>query len=133
MFFAVLRSIRNRSESATKATPHSVRMNLLSDVQLLDDSSVSLDVCLLEVTEKISSVTYHLKKTATAVEVLVVVLEVRVEVVDAVCEERDLNLGRTCVAFVSSIFLNNSLLYVFLHDVFTFLKFIICVSSDVGG
>jgi hypothetical protein len=34
---------------------------------------------------------------------------------------------------VSSILLNNSLLYVFLHDVFTFLNFIICVSSDVGG
>ena len=108
-------------------------MNLLSDVQLLDDSTVSLDVNLLEVTEEVSSVTYHLKKTTTAVEVLVVVLEVCVEVVDAVCEKRDLNLGRTCVAFVSSIFLNDSLLYVFLHDVFTFLKIIICVSSDVGG
>ena len=93
-------------------------MNLLSDVQLLDDSTVSLDVDLLEVAEKISSVTYHLKKTATAVEVLVVVLEVRVEVVDAVCEERDLNLGRACVALVSSVLLNNCLLFVFHHDLF---------------
>ena len=107
-------------------------MNLLSDVQLLDDSSVSLDIGLLEVAKKVSSVTNHLKKSATAVEVLVVVLEVCVEVVDAVCENSDLNLGRACVAFVSSIFLNNSLLYVFLHDFFTFLIFI-CVSSDVGG
>ena len=97
-------------------------MNLLSDVQLLDDSSVSLDVCLLEVAKKVSSVTNHLKKAATAVEVLVVVLEVRVEVVDAVCEKRDLNLGRACVAFVCCVLLNKSLLYVFLHDVFTFLK-----------
>ena len=93
-------------------------MNLLSDVQFLDDSTVSLDVNLLEVTEKVSSVTDHLKKTATAVEVLVVVLEVCVEVVDAVCEKRDLNLGRTCVTFVSLVLFNNCLLYVFLHDVF---------------
>ena len=97
-------------------------MNLLSDVQLLDDSSVSLDISLLEVAKKVSSVTNHLKKAATAVEVLVVVLEVRVEVVDAVCEKRDLNLGRACVAFVCCVLLNKSLLYVFLHDVFTFLN-----------
>ena len=109
-------------------------MNLLSDVQLLDDSTVSLDVNLLEVAEKVSSVTYHLKKTTTAVEVLVVVLEVCVEVVDAVCENRDLYLRRACVAFVSSILLNNCLLYVLLHDVFTFLNIkFICVSSDIGG
>ena len=110
-------------------------MNLLSDVQLLDDSTVSLDVNLLEVTEEVSSVTYHLKKTTTAVEVLVVVLEVCVEVVDAVCEERDLNLRRTCVAFVCCVLLDKSLLYVLLHDVFTFLniKYFICVSSDIGG
>ena len=110
-------------------------MNLLSDVQLLDDSSVSLDVCLLEVAKKVSSVTNHLKKAATAVEVLVVVLEVCVEVVDAVCEKRDLNLGRTCVAFVCCVLLDKSLLYVLLHDVFTFLniKYFICVSSDIGG
>ena len=97
-------------------------MNLLSDVQLLDDSTVSLDVNLLEVTEEVSSVTYHLKKTTTAVEVLVVVLEVCVEVVDAVCEKRDLNLGRACVAFVCCVLLDKSLLYVLLHDVFTFLN-----------
>ena len=109
-------------------------MNLLSDVQLLDDSTVSLDISLLEVAKKVSSVTNHLKKTTTAVEVLVVVLEVCVEVVDAVCENSDLNLGRTCVAFVSSVLLNNSLLNVLLHDVFTFLNIkFICVSSDIGG
>ena len=107
-------------------------MNLLSDVQLLDDSTVSLDVDLLEVAEKISSVTYHFKKTAAAVEVLVVLLEVRVEVVDAVCEDSDLNLGRACVAFVSLVLIDNSLFYFFLHDLFTFQNFI-CVSSDSGG
>ena len=63
---------------------------------------------------------YHLEKSTTAVVVLVVVLEVRVEAVDAVCEDRDLNLGRACIAFVSLVLVNNCLFYVFLHGCFTF-------------
>ena len=95
-------------------------MKLLSDVKLLDDRTVTLDVNLCEVAEKVSSVTYHLEKATTAVVVLVVVLEVCVEAVDAVCEKRDLNLGRACVAFVSLVLVNDCLFYVFLHGFFTF-------------
>ena len=40
---------------------------LLSETKLLNDSSVSLDVYLLEVVEEVSSVTYHLEETAAAV------------------------------------------------------------------
>ena len=63
---------------------------------------------------------YHLEKSTTAVVVLVVVLEVRVEAVDAVCEDRDLYLGRACVTFVGLVLVNNCLFYVFLHGFFTF-------------
>ena len=100
-------------------------MKLLSDIKLSDDRAVTLDICLLEVVEKVSSVTYHLKKTAAAVMVLVVSLEVLVKSVDSVCKNRDLYLGRTCVALVCSISFNNCLLFCLKHDVFTFLKIII--------
>lgn len=95
-------------------------MKLLSDVQLLDDRTVTLDIYLCEIVEEASSVSYHLEKATAAVVVLVVVFEVRVEAVDAVCEDRDLYLGRTCVAFVGLVLVNNCLFYVFLHGFFTF-------------
>ena len=99
--------------------PPSLLQFLLSDVQLLDDCAVTLNVYLLEVAEKISSVTDHFEKAATAVMVLVVGLEVLGEGVDAIGKDRDLNLGRTCVALVGLVLVNNGLLYVFLdHDVF---------------
>ena len=52
--------------------------------------------------------------------VLVVVLKVCVEVVDSVCENRDLYLRRAGVAFMSLELFNNCLFYVFLHGLFTF-------------
>ena len=93
-------------------------LQLLSDAELFDDCAVTLNIHLHQVVQKVSSVTDHLEKAATAVEVLVVVLEVCVEVVDAVCEKRDLYLRRACVALTSLVLFNNCLLYVFLHDVF---------------
>ena len=80
---------------------------LLTQAELLNDSTVSFDVFLLKVCKKVSSVTYHLKKTAAAVVILVVSLEVLVERVDSVCENRDLYLGRTCVSLVCSVSFNN--------------------------
>ena len=108
-------------------------MNLLSDVQLLDDSTVSLDIDLLEVAEKISSVTNHLKKAATAVEVLVVVLEVCVEVVDTVCENSDLNLRRACVAFMDSVVRDDLLLNVFLKHGFHLINIIFRQTEQTAG
>ena len=97
---------------------------LLSDAKLLDDSAVSFDINSLEIAKKVSSVTYHFKKTATAVMVVVVVLKMLVEAVDSVCENSDLHFRRTCVAFVSSVLSNYSLLFFLQHDFFTFLKII---------
>jgi hypothetical protein len=39
--------------------------------------------------------------------VVVVLLEVLCESIDAVCEKSDLNLGGTCVAFLDGILFNN--------------------------
>ena len=76
---------------------------LLSKTELFNDSSVSLDVNLLKVVKKISSVTNHLEEAATAVVILVVALEVLGEVSNSVSKNCDLNLGRTCVALVNGI------------------------------
>ena len=93
-------------------------MKLLSDVQLSNDRTVALDICLLEVVEKVSSVTYHLKKTTAAMVILVVNLEVLVERIDSVSKNSNLYLGRTCVTLVGSISFNNCLLFCLKHSFF---------------
>lgn len=52
------------------------RYFLLSQTKSRYDCTISLDVHLFEIVEKISSVTDHHKKTATAVMILGVILEV---------------------------------------------------------
>ncbi len=105
---------KKRSDRDRYATPFLIQL-LLSQTELFNDSSVSFDVYLLEVVEKVSSVTYHLEEAATAVVVLVVVLEVLGEVSYSVSKDSDLNLGRTCVALVGSVLLNNCLLFCCCH------------------
>ena len=103
---------------------------LLSEVKLVDDRAVTLDISLLKVAKKVSSVTNHLEKSATAVMVLVIGLEMLGQIVDSVSKKRDLNLRRTGIALVSSILLNNSLLFVFHHDFSPFCN--ICIILAVN-
>ena len=90
-------------------------LRLLSQVELSDDRTVTLDVVLLQVAQKVSSVTNHLLQTSAAVEILGICLEVLGQVCDSGAQDRDLNLGRTGVALVDGIGLDNLLLFVFLH------------------
>ena len=90
-------------------------LKLLSKTELLYDRTVALDVGLLKVTEKVSSVTNHLLQAATAVMVLVIALKVLGEVLDSVGKKCYLYLGRTCVTLVGCVLLNNCLLFVFQH------------------
>ncbi len=95
---------------------HSVSQQLLlSETELFNDSSVSCDIDLLEVVEKVSSVTYHLEKTATAVVVLMVALKVLCEVSYSVSKDSDLYLGRACVTLMSSVLFDNCLLFLCCH------------------
>ena len=101
---------------------------LLSQAELADDRAVTLDVVLLQVVQQTSSVTNHLLQTAAAVEILLVSLEVLGQVSDAVGQDSNLYFGRTCVALVSSILLDDVEFYFFLHGFFTFQKIFIYVS-----
>ena len=76
---------------------------LLSEAELLDNSSVSLNILLSEVVEKLLSVTNHLGKTSLRVEVLRILLHVLGEAVDSIGKDSDLNLGRTCVLLVDFV------------------------------
>ncbi len=93
-------------------------LTLLSEVQLLDDCTIAVDVNLLQITEEITSVTDHLQKTAAAVVVLHVGLQVLGQVVDAVGQNSDLNFGGTGVTLVDGILGNDCLLFSVGHGSF---------------
>ena len=93
-------------------------MALSSQTELANDGTVTLNIVVLQIVEEVSSVTDHLLQTAAAVEVLLVGLQVRGPVVDAGSQNGNLNFGRTRVALVGGIGLNESELFVFLHGCF---------------
>ena len=105
---------------------------LLSQSELTDDCTVTLNVNLLEVVEQVSSVTDHLLQTAAAVEVLLVGLQVLGQVVDTGSQNGNLYFGRTGVSFVGCVLLDQSEFCVFLHGFFTFL-FLFAFHSAIGG
>ena len=90
-------------------------LKLLSQAELLNDSTVSLNVNLLEVAKEVTSVTNHLQKTSAAVVVMCVLLQMLVQVVDTACEKSNLYLRRTCVTLVYCILCNNFVLVHFFH------------------
>ena len=66
---------------------------LLADAELGDDVAITLDVLLLEVVEETTTTTNEHQKTTTAVVVILVGFEVLGQDVDALGEERNLDLG----------------------------------------
>ena len=99
--------------------------NLLTDTQLGDQGTIALDVLLHEVVEQAAALTDHLVQAAAGVVVLRVLLEVLGELVDALGENGDLDLGRTGVAGMGCVLLNDSSLFFFAHHscVSTFQKY----------
>ncbi len=102
----------------TALLSHSRISLLLSQSELANDRTVTLNVRVLEIIEQVSSVTDHLLKTATAMEILLVSLEVGGQIVDAGSQNCDLNFGRTGISFVGCVLLDQAELFVFLHGIF---------------
>ena len=123
--------IRVRSEESEKSHSSLRTILLLSQTKLCYDSTVALDINLLEIAEKVLSVTDHLLKTAAAVCVVVVLLEVLGKVLDSVGQKCDLNLGRTCVALVSLVLIDDLKFDFCVHVFFTFL--FIALNQGFGG
>ena len=86
---------------------------LLADTEACDNGTIALDVCLDEVIEQTLSLTDHLQKAASGVVVVLVLLEMLGKVVDSLGENSDLDFGRTCVALVESVLLDNGFFFCF--------------------
>jgi len=121
-----------QGSEAYQGTPTPFLLTLLSDVQLLDDCTIAVDINLLQITEEVTSVTNHLQKTAAAVVVLHVGLQVLGQAVDAVGQNSDLNLRGTCVTLVDGILGNDCLLFGVCHGFFTFQIYLAWTQKWVG-
>ena len=84
---------------------------LLSQAQSLNYGSVSFDILLSQVIQKLLSVTNHLGVSSLRMEILGVLLHVLGELIDSGCKNRNLNLGRTCVLLIDLILLNEGCLF----------------------
>lgn len=93
--------------------PSALNTELLTKTELFYDSTISVDILLLKVSKKVTSVTNHFKKTSSGVVIVLVGLEVSGKIVDSLCENSNLNLRRSGVVFVSSVSLNNGCFFFF--------------------
>src|SRR5699024_1728582 len=69
-----------------------VFLSLFSQTKFLDQSTISLDIFLSQVSKKTSSLSYHLQKTSSGVMILWICLEMICQIVDSSCQDRNLNL-----------------------------------------
>ena len=69
-FLQIIMPRRQYFTTATQQLRFRISGNLSSETELFDDSAVTFDIVVLEVAEKVASVTYHLVKTAAEVMVL---------------------------------------------------------------
>ena len=78
-------------------------IRLFPDVKSSDDSPVTLDIGGLEIVQKSAPLTDHLEQAAAGMIVLLVLLKMSGEVIDALSEESDLNLGRAGVTLMQGM------------------------------
>lgn len=96
---------------------------LLTDSELFDDGTVSFNIVFLQISQKISSVTYHFKKATVRMAILRVNLKVSVKLIDSGGEKSYLHLRRTGVSLMNGIVGNNLLLLIFCHFFHSFYIF----------
>ncbi len=75
----------------------------MTESQLRDDFTVSLNVRTLHVFQKASTAANHLEKAAAAVVILLVRVEMRPKVVDTRCENPNLDGGAPDVAVMELV------------------------------
>ncbi len=116
----------------TKPRPGDVS-DLLTESEFRYDCTITLNVLLLEIVEKVAALTDHLEKTTTAVIVLVVNLKMLCELRDALCKNSDLYLRRTGIGIVEAVICDNlCLLFLKNHCFFTFLYIFPCIEVSGG-
>lgn len=103
----------------------SAKFRLATKSEALNERAVTRDVDVGEVSEKTATLADKEKKSATRVVVVLVLLEVLGQVLDARSEQRNLNLRGSSVTGVRCIFFDDRLLDVCFesHVVIPFLVF----------
>ena len=79
----------------------------MTESQIREDLTVSLYVRSLHVFQKASTAANHFEKAAAAVVILLVRVEVRPQVVDTCCEDRNLDGSAPDVAVVELVLLDD--------------------------
>ncbi len=79
---------------------------LVTEPQFLNDRAVRVDIRTPQIVQKSATLAYHLQEAAATVVIFAVLAEMIREVIDALGQNRDLNSGRTGVAFVRPVFFN---------------------------
>ena len=72
-------------------------LDVVANTELLDEGTILEDVVLLDIGEKTTATADEHEQTTTGVEVLLAALHVLGELLDALGEDRNLNLGVTSV------------------------------------
>jgi hypothetical protein len=107
------------------------RKNLAAKTEALDQRAVTLDVDALEVAKKAAALTDQEKQPTTRVVVVLVRLQVFGEFVNPVRHQSNLNLGRTGVAGVGLVLLNDGLFFFGGHRHVSTLLFL-CLAARRG-
>ena len=76
---------------------------LLTDTQLGDQSTVTVDVLLRQIVQQVAALTYHHQQATTGVVVVLVDTQVLGQLVDAGGEDGNLNLGGAGVSLMGSV------------------------------
>ena len=97
---------------------------LLTDTQLGDQSTVTVDVLASQIVQHAAALTNHHQQTTTGVVVVLVGTQVIGQLIDTSGQDSNLNLGGAGIAFVSSVLQDNlSLLFLLNHCVFHLSKY----------
>ena len=78
-------------------------VRLLTQTEGLDKFTIAVNVLVVKILQELTTTTYHLRQCTCGTEVLVVFLQVLGEVLDAISEQGNLTLNRTCVLCVLAI------------------------------
>ena len=76
---------------------------LLTEAEGLDDSTITIDIVVVEILQQLTALTYKHRQRTGGVVVLVILLQVLCQVRDAIAEKGDLCLCGTCVGSAIAI------------------------------
>ena len=85
--------------------------SLLLEPELLDDRVVAALVVLLEIAQVCAAIGNHLEKTTAGMVILVVLLEMLRQFINAAGQDSDLNIGRAGVGVMTGRVLDDGRLY----------------------